>query len=100
MRRQPAHIAAPAAPPLCQAYTASALVVDVMLNDGATPSQFAAWLFPSTKVVGLVDQLGVLVQVISSTAVWEPTRSKISLGTATLKLTLALADTAPVPAAL
>ncbi len=86
------------APALVQAYTVSVLAADVVVTVGAAPFQSTLVLLPTTGVVGTPGMPEAEVQVTVSTVVLvEPTRSRISLGTVTLRFALACAVIVPVP---
>ena len=85
---------------LVQAKTVSGLLDDGVTDAvGAAPFQSTFVSLTFVAGVGTPGMLKAVVQLSSSTAVLvDPTRSKISLGTVTVSLTFALAETVPVPA--
>ena len=88
---------------LVHAYTENAAgEADAVSVGAATPDQSTEVLLPVTDgVVGTPGMLAPTVHAAVSTVVLvEPTRNRMSLGTVTLRFTLAVAVTVPVPAEL
>jgi hypothetical protein len=82
---------------LVHADTGTAAGLVTVPSVGAVPSQLAAWLLPAVIAGAVAQVMGAVQFSASPLPVCVPTRSRISLGTVTLRLRCAWAVTAGVP---